>query len=233
MREYSFGMGANLRPTVPQDDLQKLVRAGERRVWARNDRIYRQAEPADHVHVLLSGTIKSCAVNSAGQETLLRIHLPGSVLGLTALATDPVRDATAVVLESSATAMISRDTVLAILRADAQLTTFFVRLLVDRISEFQYRVSELSANSVEQRLAHVLLSLARREASSLAPGSALAVSLTHEEMSQIINARRQTVTMALGRFAEAGLIRQIKRRILIADPAGLLRLLPDGIEFRD
>ena len=55
--------------------------------------------------------------------------------------------------------MVSRGDVLAILRADAELTTFFVRLLVDRMSEFQYRISELAANSVEQRLAHILLSL--------------------------------------------------------------------------
>lgn len=233
MREYSFGMSADLRPTVPQNDLQRLIRAGERRVWAKNDRLYRQAETADHVHVLLSGIIKSCTVNSTGQETLLRIHLSGSVLGLTALATEPVRDATAVALEPSATAMVSRAKVLAILRADPQLTTFFVRLLVDRIREFQYRVSELSANSVEQRLAHVLLSLARREASALAPGSELAVFLTHEELSHIINSRRQTVTLALRRLAEAGLIRQVKRRILITDPAGLVRMLPDGMEFRD
>ena len=57
--------------------------------------------------------------------------------------------------------------------------------------------------------------------------------LTHEELSHIVNARRPTVTAALNGFAEAGLIRQVKRRILIADPAGLARLLPDGMEFRD
>jgi CRP-like cAMP-binding protein len=233
MREYSFGMGADLRATVPQDDLEKLVRAGERCVWAKGDRLYRQAEPADHVHVLLSGLIKSTTVNSNGQETLLRIHLSGSVLGLTSLATDPVRDATAIALEPSVTAMVSRPVVLAILRADAQLTTFFVRLLVDRMREFHYRVSELQSNSVEQRLAHVLLSLARQESASPAAGAALAVFLTHEELSHIVNARRQTVTLALGRFAEAGLVRQVKRRILIADPDGLRRLLPDGMELRE
>ena len=57
--------------------------------------------------------------------------------------------------------------------------------------------------------------------------------LTHEELSHIVNARRQTVTLALGRFADAGLIRQVKRRILIADPDGLRRLLPDRIELRE
>jgi CRP-like cAMP-binding protein len=80
-------------------------------VGAKGDRLYHQAEPADHVHVLLSGIIKSTTVNSNGQETLLRIHLSGSVLGLTSLATDPVRDATAIALEPSVTAMVSRPVV--------------------------------------------------------------------------------------------------------------------------
>jgi predicted transcriptional regulator len=58
------------------------------------------------------------------------------------------------------------------------------------------------------------------------------VFLTHEELSHIINARRQTVTLTLSRFTEIGLVRQFKRRIVIVDPSGLARLVPDGVEFR-
>lgn len=229
MREYNFGVGADLTATVPPAELRKLIAAGQRQTYAKGEQLYHQGDPAEWIYVLISGTVKATVINAAGHETLLRIHLPGSLLGLTALASNPKRDATAIALEPIETATLHRDTVLNALRADATAAPFFVRLLVDRLSEFHYRVSQLAANSVERRLAHVLLSLSRQEPAGAAKGE-LAVCLTHEELSHIVNARRQTVTLALNRFAEAGLVRQIKRKLIIADPDGLARVLALGLQ---
>lgn len=229
MREYNFGVRADLTPTVPPAELRKLIAAGQRQTYAKGEQLYRQGDRAERIYVLVSGTVKASAINVAGQETLLRIHFPGSLLGLTALGSNPRRDATAIALEPSETAVLHRDAVLAALHADPTAAPLLVRLLVDRLSEFHYRISQLAANSVEQRLAHVLLSLTRQEPAGAANGE-LAVYLTHEELSHIVNARRQTVTLAVNRFAEAGLVKQIKRKLMIVDPEGLARVVALGVQ---
>ncbi|WNC94990.1 helix-turn-helix domain-containing protein [Paraburkholderia sp. FT54] len=68
-----------------------------------------------------------------------------------------------------------------------------------------------------------LLSLRRPDPEGASEGT---VALTHEELAQWINCRRPTVTAALSRFALAGLIDRSRRRIVIADRARLMQLLP-------
>jgi CRP-like cAMP-binding protein len=226
MREYSFGTALDLDPVLPPEHVSRVTASGTRRRFARNEAFYRQGEPATHVFLLLSGRVKTALVNSAGQEAVLRIHLPGSLLGLTVLTSARRRDASAVAIEPAEAAMVGREAFLALLRQDAELGVSLMQLLLDRMSDFHFRVGELQANSVEQRLARALLSLARPDPVAAPKDRPLGVALTHEELAHLINTRRQTVTAILSRFAEAGLITKEGRRILIADPRSLAALLP-------
>ena len=95
MRELSIGVIEELTPTLALAHVEKLYLRGTELTADRNELIYRQGEPAEHIYLLLEGRAQSALLSSSGHETLLRIHLPGSVLGLTSLATVPWRDASA------------------------------------------------------------------------------------------------------------------------------------------
>ncbi|MDA8049499.1 MAG: Crp/Fnr family transcriptional regulator [Rhodospirillales bacterium] len=227
MREYSLGVLLDLDQALSSEHLRRLVFAGTRQQHAKHEYLYRQGDPADHVHLLLSGRVKSYLVSSSGHEALLRIHLPGSLVGLTAVGSRRRRDASAVALETIETVMIIRPKFLALLAADARLGILISQLLIDRLSDFHFRVGEMFTGKVEQRLARALVALSRPRLTAPAFGTELRIALTHEELAHLINARRPTVTAALARFAQAGLIRKDARRIEVCDPKGLLSLLPD------
>lgn len=95
------------------------------------------------------------------------------------------------------------------------------------MSDFHMRVGEISAHRVEQRLARALLSLSRPDTEIGAQGKGGSILLTHEELAQMINSRRQTVTAALSRFVEAGLVSHENRHLVITDRLGLRCLLPE------
>ncbi len=206
------------------EDIERLVRAGRPCSLSRNQVLYRQGEIASHVYLLRAGQVQSFLINSLGQEALLRIHLPGSILGLTALATVPVRDASAKAVEPSEVSMIGRDDFLALIRDEMEIGLRLIRLLVDRMRDFHSRVGDLQAQSVEQRLARVLLSICRRDPSGTAPDSMAGISLSHQDLAHLVNSRRQTITGILGRFAEAGYIAKRGRRIFLTDIKGLRKL---------
>src|SRR5690606_36161904 len=79
MREYSFGAGAGLEQVLPAEHLHRLSEAGTRIHRLRGECLFRQGDSADSVIILLSGKVKVTFTNAAGQETLIRIHLPGSL----------------------------------------------------------------------------------------------------------------------------------------------------------
>lgn len=226
MRELSIGVLEELTPTLDPAHVEKLCRRGTELTFERNELIYRQGEPAEHIFLLLQGQTQSTLLSSSGLETLLRIHLPGSVLGLTSLATVPWRDASAKAIERSVLSRIPRDDVKDVILSDQTLGLCLIQLLVDRMRDFHFRVGDLQAQNVEQRLARVLLAVSRRAPGTTHPAQKPEVELTHEELAQLVNSRRQTVTSVLGRFAQAGLISKSGRRLLIEDVTGLASIMP-------
>lgn len=226
MREQNLGPPhGDLGPSLPRAMLDRLAEAGEARRFARQDTIYRQGDAAHFVCLLVSGRVKASSVNALGDETVLRVHLPDSLLGLTAIGRAPRRDATAEAIEPSELRLIPRARMLDLMRADADLGIYIAQLLLERLSSFQYRVHEVMANTVEQRLARALLEFGSRGEDDPARAPAR-LTISHEELASIVAARRPTVTQALRAFAEAGLVRLERRCIVVLDAPGLERRLP-------
>jgi CRP-like cAMP-binding protein len=224
MRELSIGVIEELTPNLVPAQVDQLCQIGTKIPYGRGEVIYRQGEPARHIFVLLDGEAQSTLLNFAGNETLLRIHLPGSILGLTALASVPWRDATAKANQPSLLAKVSAQRVNELILSDPGLGLSLIQLLVDRMRDFHFRVGDLQAQSVEQRLARVLLAVSRRERET--SDTRLEIHLTHEELAQLVSSRRPTVTAVLGRFMQAGYISKAGRRLYIEDVDGLMSLMP-------
>lgn len=224
MREYSIGAPLGLEAVIPADLIEKIAQAGKQRSFAKNAVLYRQGEAADHIYLLISGRAKTVLVAPSGQEALLRIHLPRNILGLTALASKPVRDGDAVAIEAIETTFVTRQELRKLMHDDPRLAEHLIELLVNRMTDFHYRVGEMMGQTVEQRLARALLALSEPDPTSHTDNRRSDVTLTHEELANLLNTRRPTVSAAINKLAEAGLICRSGRKLRIANPDGLATL---------
>jgi CRP-like cAMP-binding protein len=222
MREYAIGMDQDLRSALTPENIRKLAARGIERKFERGDCLFHQGDCGESVFLLLDGRVKVCLIGCSGQKTILRIHLPGSLVGLSALVALPVRDATATALETVSIVELTRAEMQAVLLDDSALGLRVMRMLLDRLADLHSRLADLQAASVDQRLARVLLALGQRDPIAEAPP---AISLTHEELSNMVGARRPTVTSILNRFAHDGLIEKCGRNIVVKYPTRLTRLL--------
>lgn len=219
MREYALRSGIDLRPSLSTQEAAIIAGIGVRRRFAAGALLQQQDEPANGLQLLLSGSVKTYLIHADGQESVLRIHLPGSLIGLSTLTSRGRCDASSVALSASTTSCIRRADFLALLERHPSLGIKLVHLLVDRLSDLHFRLTELQTQSVEHRLAYALLSLSRPDPHSDA--EATCISLTHEELAQLISTRRQTVTTILGRFARAGWVTRSAKRIDVHDRTAL------------
>lgn len=226
MREHSLGAESDLRPTLTEAQAARITALGKEQRLARGEALYRQGEKAGHVFLLLTGRVKASSLSAHGDETVLRVHLPGSLLGLTAIGAHPVRDATATALEEGRVVLLTRRQMLDLMYEDAALGVHIGQLLLERLGSFHFWVHEVLSNTVEQRVARALLGFSMPHC--MADGATRrALLLSHKELSQIVAARRPTVSQALQSLAEAGLVSLERRRIVILDPEGLSRFLTD------
>lgn len=189
MREYSLGTLVDIGETLSPEHVALLLRAGTPLTRRRGETIFRQGEPAEHVYFLARGQARSALIGRGGGESLLRLHLPHSLLGLTALGSHPVRDAEAVAASHAELLRIARGEFLGLLRDEPDLARRVIGLLVDRMRDFHHRVGDFLALPVDRRLASALLSLSRPDPAEGADARQ-PVRMTHQDLATLLNTRR-------------------------------------------
>lgn len=224
MSRFELSDGIDLEQDLNEAYLRKLGALGQARAFARNEHLYFQGDDALHVYVLTAGTVKATCSDENGHETLLKIHGPGSLLGLSALRPTAIRDANGIALEPADTACFTRDEFFNYMRSDGELGVLLVRVLLKRQQQLHARVSDVTGHSVEQRLARVLLQLHAEVATRCPQDKAPVVPITHEELATLVLSRRQYVTSILRGFVADGLISNPRRQILILEPERLGRI---------
>ena len=225
MPEFDFSDGVDLEQDLDQERLLRLYAIGSRHTFGFNEHLYYQGDTASHVYVLMSGRVKATCTDENGNETLLKIHGPGSLLGLSALRPNPRRDANGIALEQAQTASFTKDGFFEQMRADGELGVLLVRVLLKRQQQLHARVAEVAGRRVDQRIARTLLQLQAEAKTQTADSAPPDLIITHEELANLVLSRRQYVTAILRTFASEGLIENRRRRITILDAQGLRHIV--------
>jgi len=99
-------------------------------------------------------------------------------------------------------------------------------MLIDRVTERAHRLALTQAisqlNGVEHRIHALLWHLAERWGRITPRGTAISMTLPHRVISQLVGARRPTVSTALGQLADAGTIERLPDGgwLLVGTPVG-------------
>ncbi len=101
---------------------------------------------------------------------------------------------------------------------DPALAANLVRVLSSQIAERELAVAIALEPRVERRLLLKLRQLAERWGRVTPDGIRLDLRLTHQELANMVGAVRESVTLALGRLAEAGEIEVRNRTLMIKTP---------------
>jgi CRP/FNR family transcriptional regulator len=224
MSRLKISEGIDLEQDLDGDKMRALCAYGGKRVFGPGEHLYRQGEAAEHVFVLVDGTVKATSTHSRGFDTLLKIHGPGSLLGLSALRPNAVRDANGIAIGDINTVSFSASQFIRILEEDGALGLLLIRVLLKRQQQLHGRIRNILGNSVEQRLADVLLQLGAEAAINVGADAVVEISITHEDLASLVISRRQYITQILGDFSSRNLIEISRKRIRITDPKKLQQI---------
>ncbi len=217
MPDFELNNGIDLEPDLNDAFIHTLGSFGKTLTFGRNEHLYYQGDPADHLYVLKSGVVKATHGDTNGYEWLLRFHGSGSLMGIEALRPLMVRDASSVALEDVEAICLGREEFLNHVRSNSELGVLLAQALARRISLLHTRVEGVVGHSVEQRVARALLQLYVELAKRTPVGVEPVLKVTHEELATLVLSRRQYVTAILRGFVAAGLIENKRRRIRISN----------------
>jgi len=162
--------------------------------------LFIEGEAPRGVFVLTKGRVKLSLTSANGKVMILRIVKPGEILGLHAAISNVAFQATAETVEPCQVNFVRREDFLRFLREHAQAALLVARQLSASYQETceQLRALGLSS-SAREKVARFLLEWAER-GEKRKKGVRARLTLTHEEIGQLIGTSRETITRILGDF---------------------------------
>jgi CRP-like cAMP-binding protein len=200
---------------------REALLAGARRLTiARGEQIYTPLEKPTHVYFVESGRVKIVRATAGGAESIVGIRNPGDIFGeLSWMPGMPLRASTAVGLDAGAVFRLEAAEFEKRLNADAHVAAAFARGLARRLTEAEIELTELAGKSVPGRLVDALGRLAQDHGVPEADGSVrIALSLTHQDLADLIGTSRETLTKELNVLADLGLVRVAHRTVALVLP---------------
>lgn len=188
---------------------EQLARGAGRRVET-GEFLYTMGQPAESVHLVRRGLVKTSLVSPGGEEVTLRLYPAGDIVGELCLCTGE-RGEQAVALEPSDVAEIPLGALLSRLRQDPQAALEFTSAVCEHLADAYEGLRSRSFDPVHERLARTLLGLADRLGETGARGTRIAHYVTQEELARMIGARREVVSGLLNRFRADELISYARR----------------------
>jgi CRP/FNR family cyclic AMP-dependent transcriptional regulator len=205
------------------DALLEIAPYIQERTFSPGQVIVLEGEPCQAVYFVAQGVVRTGRLSPEGREQVLAYLGPGEPFNLVAaldggptLATvDAVTDATLYTISCERLREMMRDhhgVALAVMeRLGAE---------VRRLSDM---VEDLALHTIRTRLARFLLTHASAEFSKVAESTQPSKRWTQEEIAAQIGTVRDVVGRALRTFADDGLIRRERGRLVVVDRAGLER----------
>lgn len=199
---------------------EQLESYGIRHSFHRQSLIYTPSQPAQALYLLETGQVSLQLISSSGRALTLQVVDAGSIFGHSVLTNQETYDTFAEVTKTARAIAIPRAGVLQALARQPALGITLLEILASYRLIISRRLEEVAFKSVPARLASLLLDMA-----DALPGQpARLPRRTHQQLAEMINAYRETVTKVINQFRAAQLLDIDRSGIILLNPSGLREL---------
>lgn len=208
---------------IPPAELAGLNQMLPFKTFASGDMIYDPLRPSQVLFIVKSGRVRLFQTSPNGKTFTLAIYEPGDVFGNMSIVGQHMGASYAEALEDSSICQLTHEQVETFFLADPRISQQVTAILARRVKELETRLSDLALRPLPQRVASLLLSIARP--SHLPWKHDLIVPMTHEQLANVAGSTREAVSKALADLAKQGMIIQKRGSIILTDPQQLKRTL--------
>ncbi len=198
----------------------ELERRGITRRFVKGGMIYAPDEPATELYLIKDGRVALNLLSPEGRTLTVRIVKTGELFGHAALLSDGTFDSFAEALSPTTVAVVRRDLIEDLMASRPALSLALMDDLGHHSQALSRRLGSVAFKTVPGRLASLLLELAQPSGRNISSAGRW----THQELADMINAYRETVTKVINQFRAAQLIEMDRQGVTLLNVAGLQEL---------
>jgi CRP/FNR family transcriptional regulator len=185
--------------------------------------LHYEGNPAAGVDCIRAGRVKVYRSAPRDRQHILRIAEEGDVLGLESILTGDNHASTAEMIDEGTICHLDREAFLAALESNPAALRAVTDMLAEQLLRSEAERAELAGGSVRERMASTLLDLARRYGVQTKAGVRIDLTLSREDLAEMIGTTPETAIRQLSEFRTEGIVATRGRSITIEDPARLGR----------
>lgn len=217
----------NLSPGAV-DYLQRIKSTA---TYPKGAMLFVEGQESRGAFILCTGKGKLYTSSSEGKTIILRIAQPGEVLGVTATITGKPYEGTFELLEPSQTNFLPKGDFLKFLAQHGDAGLHVAQQLSSNCVTAYEEIRRLGLSaSAAEKLARIILHWAAPEIESGEKEIRITLTLTHEEIAQMIGSSRETVTRLFADFRRKQWISVKGSSLWLRDVSSLRRMLMQEVE---
>jgi CRP/FNR family cyclic AMP-dependent transcriptional regulator len=198
-------MATKRRPIF--DPKSFLARVGDGRSIAKYRKgqiVFSQGEPADAVFYVQKGKVKLTVVSEQGKEAVIAILGADEFFGEGCLAGQPQRISTVTVMTDAVVMRLEKAAIIRVLHQEPAFSEMFIAHLLGRSIRVEADLVDQLFNSIEKRLARMLLLLANfgKEGTP----QPIMAKISQETLAEMIGTTRSRVSFFMNKFRKLGFI---------------------------
>jgi CRP-like cAMP-binding protein len=192
------------------------------RQYAKRDIVLQKGAPGDSLLFLLTGSLQVIDVTEDGRAVGLRLLQPGDFFGEIAVINGSMRSASVVAMSAVLVALLPRATAMYLFSHSPSVANQMLRFLAEKVQRDSEFRSLLSIHNTSRRIYTFLNLLKEKKDGDVHVVENLP---THQDIANMINTSRETVTRALLALTQQGIIQKGTHKIIIVKPDALQKLI--------
>ncbi|QBE64613.1 Crp/Fnr family transcriptional regulator [Pseudoduganella lutea] len=187
------------------------------RQYSKREIVLHKGGSGDGLLFLLAGQLQVMDITEEGRAVGLRLLAPGDFFGEIALINNSTRSASVVAISTVIVAFLPAQAALHLFSHVPSVARQVLRHLAQKIQRDSEFRALLSINNTTRRIYAYLLLMK----TSTADGYVVENLPTHQDIANMINTSRETVTRALLTLVQQGIVRKDNQRLMIVEPEKL------------
>ena len=173
------------------------------------------------VYCIHHGKAKLYRLGTEGKEQIIRFAKDGDLIGYRSLLSGENLSASIAALDNTHACYIPKSVLFDVIEQNPKFSLDLMKMACHELGEAGKLITNLAQKSVRERLAEVLLIIERTF--GVNEDGCLAVSMTREEIANMVGTATESVIRLLSEFKEDGLIELKGRKLKLINKTGLAR----------
>ena len=207
---------------LSEEEIGRLDADKTCQTYKKGNVIYREGSRLTGFYCVTKGILKIYKTGIDGKEQIIRFVKQGDIVAFRSLLSQELACTTAKVIDDAVLCHIPYQTLLYLLQNNWKFSHWMIQILCRELREANDYITDIAQKTVRERLAEILLLL--KDNFDVSDDNTLQITLTREELANMVGTATESVIRLLSEFKQDGLIDLKGRKIKLLDIAMLRRL---------